>query len=290
MLTAGAEKTKKGWKLLAGSCLVAGLCLVDSARAAQQPMTSTVSGEAEVSYVQYDAEEGGVKKLSANSLAQRYSLLYHLAGTARDERFGKYNLQLGYRWASINTKVSSDKDENISLQSGNVLYRGEILFDPPSLPLRLKIHSEDIANSTVTTDGIAAISAGNLLIAPNMATDMAIAGTNINSGFTLLFGEKAGLANNYAQVFSLFPLMLVDYRDTIQKNTSGQVKIDRRTRQLALSSLNKGDNWVHYRSTQYDDYIDTVDGYTESQLQIGLVDNLQRRKWVDLTNWIKISA
>src|SRR5262249_10146386 len=108
--------------------------------------------------------------------------------------------------------------------------------------------------------------------------------------FTLILGEKSGLSTSYAQFFNLFPLLLVDYRDSIQKNDAGQVRVDRRTRRLAFTSLNKGDNWIHYRATQYDDYINVADSYTEAQLQLGLIDNLDRRKWVDLTNWIKISA
>src|SRR5262249_47924425 len=145
MLVAYVAKPKIGWKFLVASGLLLGCCLADSALAAQKPIISTISGEAELKYVQYDAEENGVKKLTANSLAQRYSLLYRLEGTARDARFGKYSLKLGYRWAAINTKVSADKEERVSLNDGHIIYRGEILFDPPSLPLRLKMHSEDQA-------------------------------------------------------------------------------------------------------------------------------------------------
>ena len=125
---------------------------------AAEPLKSWVSGSMALKYDQYDAKwneldpkDGSVvsrQNLNANSFSQQYSLMYNLTGTTRDARFGRYELRLGYNWKSFDTKVTTtDKESSISQRDGQIVFKGDALFDPPAIPLRLKIFSEDAGGS-----------------------------------------------------------------------------------------------------------------------------------------------
>jgi len=251
-----------------------------------------LSGVAELGYVKYEAEANGTKQLEASSFQQRYSLLYDTAGTIGDARFGRYNVGLGYEWASFDTRVKSSAagDSNPSISAGHLLFQGEVVIDPKEIPLRFKAYSRDLNRTSFSTDTVTSLTDNtNRLLAPGMTTNL-LDGTHISSGATLVAGVKNGMTNGYSTVYREFPMLLLDYKDEIVRDLKSQTPIDTRLSKLAFVSLNKKDNWFHYRRTQYRDYLNSSNDYLESQYQLGTVDQTQSRQWVDFTNWIRIST
>ena len=66
--------------------------------------------------------------------------------------------------------------------------------------------------------------------------------------------------------------------------------VDNRLSRLAFVSLNKKDNWFHYRHTLYEDYLNNSNNYVENEFQLGTVDQYMARRWVDFSNWLKVST
>lgn len=250
-----------------------------------------LSGVAELGYVKYDNESNGTKNLDASTFQQRYSLLYDTAGTIGDARFGRYNLGLGYEWATFDTKIKSlAGDSNPSISAGHVLYQGEVIVDPKEIPLRFKAYSHDLSRTTFVTDTVTSVvDTTDRLLAPGVTTSL-LDGTHISSGATLVFGVKNGMTNGYSSVYRELPMLLIDYQDEIVRDLKSQTPTDTRLSKLAFVSLNKKDNWFHYRRTQYRDYLNSSNDYLDNQFQLGTVDETQSRRWIDFTNWIKIST
>lgn len=251
--------------------------------------TSRLSGSAALEYVSYDARGEGEPKLDASSLVQRYSLLYRTEGYARDKRIGSYKLALGYDWTSLDSTVTAGPVKNdYSMQSGRILYDADILINPVQLPFSFRAYSRDMGKSQIETDGDYLLSNGNRLITPGIATSQTTPGTNIQSGFRLIFGgDKPG--SKFRQYFILMPVFLVDYNDTYTRNDSSNVSSGNRLQNWNISAKS-GDNWIHYRTTHFRDFVLADSNYEEKQIQIGLIDDAYRRQWIQLTNWIKISA
>ncbi|RNC72762.1 MAG: hypothetical protein ED859_02025 [Desulfuromonadales bacterium] len=256
-----------------------------------RPLHARVSGEVDLGYVQYDAEANGQKVTSANSFHHRYSLLYSTAGSLYGGRVGSYDVTVGYEWGSFNTKIrnpnDSSADQNPSISAGHVLYRGELVVDPLELPLKMRLYSYDMNRVSMLEDTVPISS--STMIRPGLITNL-IDGTHIATGATLLFGVKNGLTNGYNAIFRHIPLVMVDYRDEYNKDTKSSSPVDTRMRRLAFVSLNKRDNWFHYRTTRFEDNLSPFQSFTESQIQIGTVDHTLNRRWIDLTNWLKIST
>lgn len=252
-----------------------------------------LSGEVELGYVSYDGEQrdsaGTVTdRLKGTSFRQRYSLLYSTRGAVADGRFARYNLAVGYEWGSFDTKIRQvSESTNLSASSGHVLYRGEIIVDPAELPIRIKAYSHDL-NRTAFVD-TTLNSNFDFMTYPDLTTELRD-GTRISSGATVTLGVKNGLTNGYNALFRNLPMLMVDYRDELIRDLKSAIPQDTRLQRLAFISLNKRDNWVHYRSTKYEDHINTDQSFSETQVQIGTIDQVLQRRWVNLTNWIKISA
>lgn len=258
------------------------------------PAKAGISGEAELGYVRYDAEANGERVSEANSFHQRYSLLYETAGEFYNGRMGRYDLALGYEWGSFDTKIKNPSNptdplanDNTSISAGHLLYRGEVVLDPLELPLRLRAYSHDTNRINMHED-LGGIN-GSSIFAPGLITNL-FDGTHINSGATLVFGVKNGLTNGYNAIFRHIPLVMLDYRDDINRDLKSLSPVDTRMRRLAFVSLNKRDNWFHYRTTDFRDNLNANQSFKETQMQIGTVDHLLSRRWIDLTNWVKISA
>lgn len=264
--------------------LFAGLILAPSIAAAG------LSGLVDLSYVKYDSTINGQKTLDVSSFKQQYSLIYDNGGAIGDRRLGRYKYAVGYEWASFDTKIKTPSgDSNPSLDMGHILYEGEMVMDPKELPFRFKAYSRDMNRITTATDTVSTLSDPTRLIAPNVVSNLQD-GTHISSGATLVFGVKNGMTNGYNAIFRDIPMILVDYQDTINRDMKSQTPVDNRLSRLAFVSLNKKDNWFHYRKTVYNDYINSASNYSENQYQLGTIDQTQNRRWIDLTNWIKISA
>ncbi|WP_298267839.1 hypothetical protein [Geobacter sp.] len=255
-----------------------------------------MSGEAELGYVGYDAEANGKKVVSAHSFEQRYSLLYQNDGLLYGGRVGSYDVNLGYEWGSFDTRIKNPSDPtdpagniNPSISAGHLLYRGEIIVDPLELPMKLKAYSYELNRISFIQNSVGTVSGGSSLIGPGLTTDL-LDGLSINSGVTMLFGVKNGLTNGYNAIFQHIPLVMVDYRDELRKDTKSATPVDTRLRRLAFVSLNKRDNWFHYRTTRFEDHLNPTLSFTESQFQLGTIDHMLTRRWIDLTNWLKIST
>ncbi|CAG0933536.1 hypothetical protein RHDC3_02604 [Rhodocyclaceae bacterium] len=261
---------------------------------APSEVSARISGDAELGYARYEVETRGEKGSEGHSFYQKYSLLYETQGALYNGRIGRYNMALGYEWGSFDTKIKgpaatfgSQADGSYSVSTGHLLYRGEVVLDPQELPLKLRAYSYDMNRISMQQD-YTAIN-GSSVLAPSLITDLNN-GTHITSGATLLFGVKSGLTNGYNAIFRHIPLVMLDYQDILNRDTKSFTPIDTRLRRLAFVSLNKRDNWFHYRKTDYEDRINPNQSFEESQLQIGTVDQALTRRWIDLTNWLKIST
>lgn len=252
-----------------------------------------LSAEADLTYINYDAKNNSGNHLSAHSLTQRYSLLYKTEGKIVDGRLGKYNLSLGYDWSTFDTKISSTTgSDNPSASRGHILYQGEVLIDPKEIPLRFTAYSRDLNRNTFTQDSsnlLGSLQSNSLLGSPQLTTSI-LNGIHIDSGATLVMGVKNGMTNGYNELLRHFPMLMLDYRDSINRDLNASFPVDNRFNRLAFVSLNKKDNWFHYRLLSYEDYINPDNNYKESQIQLGTVDHTMQRRWIDFSNWLMVSA
>ena len=254
-----------------------------------------LSAEAELAYVNYDAKDNTGSHLSAHSLTQRYSLLYHDQGKIIDGRLGKYNLSLGYDWSTFDTKISSTTgSDSPSASRGHIIYQGEVVIDPKEIPLRLTAYSRDMNRNAFSQDSSNLLGSlqgrGNSLLgSPQLATGI-MNGIHIDSGATLVMGVKNGMTNGYNELLRHFPMLMLDYRDSINRDRNASFPVDNRFSRLAFVSLNKKDNWFHYRLLSYEDYINSDNNYKESQVQLGTIDHNMQRRWIDFSNWLMVSA
>ncbi|HEY5974071.1 MAG TPA: hypothetical protein VIU41_04955 [Geobacteraceae bacterium] len=251
-----------------------------------------IKGEASLGYVSYNAEDHTGTLVDASSLAQRYSLMYVTQGDVKHESVGTYKLGVGYQWLSLSASATSPQfgNQNSDISAGRALYDGEIWLDPPQLPLKFKAYLRDPGATSFNVDSLPPLNSSNTLLTPGVITDINDSGTNINGGFTLTFGVKDSMTSSYSSLFSLIPMVMIDYRDTYQHDTNAQNRIDLRSRRLSFISLNKADNWFHYRAARFDNYLDRTQSFTEDEFQLGTIDFRLRRTWIEMTNWIKIST
>jgi hypothetical protein len=266
------------------------------------PAHARLTGEVELGYIKYDSEVNGLNVNDAHSFQQRYSLLYSDSRALAGGRIGGYSVALGYEWGSFDTKMKTpllQDDISLSENRGHVLYEGEILIDPKELPLRFTAYSRDMnrlqfVNNLMTPDPSRYFSNPrgmvNNLINPNMPADI-VNGTHITSGATLTLGVRNGLTNGYNEIFRYFPMVLLDYRDEINKDTESRYNpVDTHLSRFAFVSLNKKDNWFHFRASRYTDNLNSFNDWTEKAFQIGTIDQNMVRRWIDFSNWIKVST
>lgn len=259
------------------------------------PAVARLSAQAALNYTNYDVRNNSGRHLSAQSFTHDYSLLYEHSGNIYNSRIGRYDLSLGYNWSALDTSIKSDKGtENIETNRGHILFSGELLLDPKEIPFRLTAFSRDMTRNTLITSDTPLISNmtsqnGSLLGTPNIASGIND-GIHINSGATLIAGVKNGMTNGYNEILRHLPMIMLDYSDQINRDLRSQTPVDNRLTRLAFVSLNKKDNWFHYRYTTYDDKIDSYNNYKESQIQIGTVDHTLARRWIDFSNWLRVST
>lgn len=256
-------------------CLLGGNALASSGQ---------LSGYADWRYGYYHAEVGGQKYREASYFTQQYSLLYQREGVIAGGRGGNYKFGLGGEWNSLDGKIDGQSD---SVNTFKLFYRGDILFAPGGLPLRIHAYSHDLApsqfveDSRVPEDGI---------LVPHVVDNL-LDGQHLRSGVTMEIGVRnGGYLGRYQDIFGDLPRLLVDYREDRVRDTKSNTPSHYRLRNLAFVSLNKMDNWFHYRYTDYTDYINPNENYVEKTFILGTIDQSMRRHWIDLTNWIKVSA
>lgn len=258
--------------------------------------SARLTAEAALNYSNYSMSDDRKNHLSANSFTQDYSLLYSSRGNVYNSRLGKYSVSLGYNWSAVNAHSTSSRgDADVSTNRGHILYSGEIQIDPKELPIRLTAYSRDLIRNTFTNSDSAIVNnvfsgnGGQLFSSPNLATGIND-GLHIESGATLIAGVKNGMTNGYNEILRHFPMIMLDYKDQINRDLRSDSPVDTRLSRLAFVSLNKKDNWFHYRYTTYKDNINSNNDYSERQFQLGTVDEHLARRWIDFSNWLQVSA
>lgn len=259
-----------------------------------------ISADAELGYTNYDLKNNSNQHLTASSFYQRYSILYSKRGNILNERFARYDVSVGYEWSGFNSSFKSGTSENIDEGKGKIKYSGDLTVDPREIPFRLHLYSHDTGGSSFYMGNrFNSVLLNNQQIrsditslSPNINIPMGItSGQHISSGATLVMGVKNGMTNGYNEILRHFPMLMLDYSDRINvDNNYNGFREDNRLSRLAFVSLNKKDNWFHYRYTTYKDNIDPGNNYLEKQIQIGTVDHQLQRRWIDFSNWLQVSA
>jgi hypothetical protein len=251
-----------------------------------------LSGEASLDYTSYDWRASNSRNLSYNSLTQNYSLLYSTKGQLKNARIGAYDLSLGYNWTSLDTTVksSTQSPENYKASRGHILFKGEVTIDPKEVPLKLNIYSRDMNRNVFSTSYARNTQGYDPIFGYGTPATGINNGIHIESGATLIAGVKNGMTNGYNEILRHFPMILVDYKDVINRDMRADNQVNDRLSRLAFVSLNKKDNWFHYRHTQYSDYLNSMNNYTENEIQLGTVDQQMARRWIDFSNWLSVST
>jgi hypothetical protein len=260
-----------------------------------------VSGQIVAGGGDYRAEVDGEEVRSISTNYQQVSLRYDKKGLMGDARAGKYNLMLGYEFNRISPSVSNlgvrDADYQ-ELTAKKFFYRGELMLAPGGLPFRLSLFARDIHQSAFVDEGMnAGLPVGSQsrgqgsLIDPEIYTGINN-GTHRELGGTLLLGIRNGsYLGLYRDVLSQVPRLLIDYKQIEVRDMSrDRDQEHHRARDLAFVSLNKLDNWVHFRMHDFTDYLNPMNSSANRQVIIGLVDQIMQRKWINMTNWLKVSG
>lgn len=246
------------------------------------PAVAKLSGYTEFSYADYSLSQDDRSDVNYSAFTQEYSFLFEKQGFILDPRFGQYSLGLGYQWADVQTDGDA---EGAPGSSGKILYKGNLSIAPGGLPFRLDAYSYDAAPPRYATFNPerSVLDTGLRFGVDN--------GQASYSGLSFYAGIRNGnYLGMYRELLSKFPRIFFDYRQTYYRNVDGVYKTHHQTRDLAFVSLNKKDNWFHYRYKEHKDFMDNrLDTNTKSYI-LGTVDQNLRRQWINLTNWLKLSA
>jgi hypothetical protein len=251
---------------------------------------SSLSLVGELDYGKHWAEDGGVRSLDADYFTQQYSLLVKKKGQLARGQGGRYDFALGYEWNSLSSKLN---DVETDIDTGKVLFRGDVRIEPGGLPFRLHLYSEDMHRSTFISSNVDSIFNSSPTDSFNLEGPInnLSNGQHIRSGATLVVGIRNGhYQGRYRDVLSNFPRLLIDYEEIFVRDLKSSTPQEYRDRNLAFVSLNKKDNWFHYRLFTHRDAINPLQDFDETIYMLGTVDHTYRRQWVNLTNWIKLSA
>jgi hypothetical protein len=258
-----------------------------------------LNGDASLTYSRYDGigfdqtNPGQRATMTSRSLTQNYSLLYASNGPVYNSRVGSYNVALGYNWTALDTTFTAtgEGSDNYSKTRGHLLYKGEITLDPKEVPFRLNAYSRDMTSNSITNStGRSQMKKFDSIFGyREQATDIND-GMHIENGLTLVAGVKNGMTNGYNEFLRHFPMILIDYNSVINRDLRSMSPVDDKLSRLAFVSLNKKDNWFHYRHTKYDDNLNYKNNYLEDEVQLGTVDQFMSRRWIDFSNWIKVSS
>lgn len=259
------------------------LCLVlVSVTLPAAPVAARVSGWAQWSYLDYRAEGGGLPDDDANHFTQDYALYYHSKGLLGGGRLGSYDIGVGYEWAAFDAEIN---EKTFDLSTGKLLYNGQLLLAPGGLPFRLSAFSYD--NSSVSFEDLQL----NASVLEPMVVNDVRNGQHITTGINFIAGIRNGsYLGQYRELLSKYPRIFVDYREDYIRDLESRTPEHSRDRNLAFVSLNKKNNWFHYRYREYTDFENSANDFSEKIYMLGTVDHLMRREWINLTNWIKISV
>jgi len=250
-----------------------------------------LSGVLEWRYGAHTATENGSKVLDASHFTQQYSFLAEKSGLLSNGRLGKYDLALGYEWSWVDSKRGNGVDIAIDNPLDNILYRGDIKLAPGGLPFNMHAFSYDMHNISLVAEDLGELfSTRGSSDVDGTITDI-MNGSNRVTGMTL----QAGVANGhyegkYRNALATLPRLLIDFRQNDVFDKKSLRPRDYTDRDLAFVSLNKKNNWFHYKFFTHEDRINPNENLQEQTFLLGTIDHRQRRQWVNLTNWIKVSA
>ncbi|WP_305044174.1 hypothetical protein [Geoalkalibacter sp.] len=249
-----------------------------------------LDGSLEWRYGAHTAKERGERVFDASWFAQQYSLLYKKKGDFARGRAGNYNLALGYEWTALDGDING---ESTDVTLDKILYQGDVVFAPGGLPLRLHLYSHDLNRSTFSTGwmpGLFDSLPSDGLSSPEIPVGINN-GQQMTTGFTLLLGSASGdYEGMYRDVLANAPRLLVDYQQNYVRDLKGFAPQHYRDRNLAFVSLNKKDNWFHYRVFDHTDFLNPNNDFVEKAYILGTIDHTLQRRWVRLTNWIEFSV
>jgi hypothetical protein len=252
-----------------------------------------LSGEVEWGYAHYKTSGGAYGDRTASHFTQRYSLMNNTKGLIAGGRAGFYDIGIGGEWTAFDTDMNGTK---LSEDSLKVLYEGRVQIAPGGLPFRLNAYSYDLSKSGFQADFIphearrddVRVSYG--LFRPRIVTNLTN-GQTIVSGVQFMAGIRNGsYLGKYRELLSKWPRVLVDYRDVYHRDMTSLAPSKYRDRNLAFVSLNKKDNWFHYRLYEHHDYLRSNSDTKESTILLGTIDHTMKRQWINMTNWIRLSV
>ncbi len=249
-----------------------------------------IDGTLEWRYGAHDAEEDGDRVFESSWFTQQYSLIYRTKGDLARGRAGNYNLALGYEWTSLDGSMNG---ESTDVSTDKILYRGDVVIAPGGLPFHLRLYSHDLHRSTFTTGSASGLfeSPGSEGLGAQNTVVGIYNGQQLASGFTLMVGSASGnYEGMYRNVLANAPRLLIDYRQYDVRDLQGVSPQHYRDRNLAFVSLNKKDNWFHYRVFDHKDFINANNDFVEKAYILGTIDHAMQRRWVQLTNWVKFST
>ncbi len=252
------------------------------------------NGFAELRFAEYSAEKGGQKTEDQSHFTQKYSLTWSKSSLINGGRAGNYNLGVGAEWTSVNAEINGNDSD---VDSFKFFYRGDLVFAPGGLPFRLHAYSFDNSPATFSEDlnrSVAEVSPylapGSSILKPDIITGLSN-GQYIVTGVTLLAGIRNGsYLGQYRDVLSKYPRLLMDYREIYARDLDAAQPVHYRDRKLAFVSLNKKDNWFHYRAQKYEDFENEQGDFEETTILLGTVDHTLERKWINMTNWLQLSV
>ena len=244
-----------------------------------------MSGVVEWRYADYVAKEDGKQVADASHFTQQYSLLYQKQGLISQGRAGRYDFGLGMQWSSVDSSID---EQDFNSDDLKLLYRGDVLVAPGGLPFNLHLYSQDMQEPTWSIES--EVGDGEAIIDPYIHTGM-WGSQHIQSGATLMVGIRNGsYLGRYRELLSQVPRLLIDYREDYVRDMDAEIPQHYRTRNLAFVSLNKKDNWFHYRLYDFTDFEDESENYQEKTYLLGTIDHALTRQWINFTNWLKVST
>ncbi len=251
-----------------------------------------ISGVAELRYGQHRAKEGGTTVLDSGHFIQKYSILVEKSGLFSKGKLGTYDLALGYEWNSL----EATRDNNVTVTVNNpldkILYKGDLLIAPGGLPFRMHAFSYDLTPTTFIEEDFSIIFRDRSNFSPDGGTVVDFESSkNAITGLSLVAGLKNGdYSGRYRDLLTSMPRLLIDYRQLDVEDTDSLTARNYTDRDLAFVSLNKRDNWFHYRVFTHEDYLDPTQNLEEQTFLLGNINHTNRREWVNMTNWIQVST
>lgn len=242
---------------------------------------SYLSGSAELSYNNFKAEANGENVFSGNTLAQQYSVDWKSTNIVYKNQPRYYTIGLGYDWTSFATEIDDrGAKSEINQVFGKFRYSGEVGFNSPTAPVKFRAYADNGRNGRLERNITSELMDDGLAYRLSNLSKGSVAGFS----FSFLSDEAASSA------LRQLPRFYLDYREVVNKPVMNDGSSDDKTTELSVAGLNKENNWLQYSSIKYESFSNPMASYLQQKIQIGLVDQVGRRKWAALTNWIDVSA